>query len=430
MAFRRGRGHDGAGRRRPAVSRGCGSVADSPLAPGRPPALRRSRCRCRGRGRGGARVGGRRARVAGAFPGRSAPAARTPGGSARRAAGAIARDLAADIGKPVTEAEAEVRRAGELLRADPSPPEEPWRRVSAETLWRRAPVGVVAIVTPWNNPVGIPLGKIGPALSLGNSVLWKPAPAASRLTLAILDMAREAGVPEGLIRVVLGDHATARALMEDERVDAVSLSGSSAAGWTAQEICARRRIPLQAELGGNNASIVWEGADLSAAAASVARGAFGFAGQRCTANRRAVVQDVLFDGFLESVAAATADLRWGDPFDTSTDVGPLVSAAARDRVAAAVERSRGEAERVVVPHAGPAPGGDGAYLPPTIVVGAAPWSEIVQTETFGPVLVLQRARDFEEALALSGGVRQGLVSALFGGEAQAGRFSIGRAPAC
>ena len=338
------------------------------------------------------------------------------------AAGAIARDLAAEVGKPVTEAEAEVRRAGEILRAAPSPPEEPWRPAGAETLWRRAPVGVVAIVTPWNNPVGIPLGKIGPALSLGNAVVWKPAPAASRVTLAILETAREAGVPEGLINVVFGDHGTARALMEDERVDAVSLSGSSAAGWTAQEICARRRIPLQAELGGNNAAIVWEGADLPAAAAAVARGAFGFAGQRCTANRRAVVQDVLFDGFLESIVAATAALLWGDPLDPSTEVGPLVSAAARDRVSAAVARSRGQAERIVVPHAGPAPDGDGAYLPPTIVVGAAPGSEIVQTETFGPVLVLQRARDFEEALALSGGVRQGLVTALFGGEAQAGRF--------
>ena len=338
------------------------------------------------------------------------------------AAGAIARDLAAEVGKPVTEAEAEVRRAGELLRAAPSPPEEPWRRVSAETLWRRVPVGLVAIVTPWNNPVGIPLGKIGPALSLGNAIVWKPAPAASRVTLAILEMAREAGIPEGLINAVFGDHGTARALMEDERVEAVSLSGSSAAGWTAQEICARRRIPLQAELGGNNAAIVWEGADLSDAAASVARGAFGFAGQRCTANRRAVVQDLLFDRFLESVAAATAALHWGDPFDPSTQVGPLVSAAARDRAAAAVARSRDEAERIVVPHAGPPPDSAGAYMPPTIVVGAAPGSEIVQTETFGPVLVLQRARNFEEALALSGGVRQGLVAALFGGEARAGQF--------
>jgi aldehyde dehydrogenase (NAD+) len=238
----------------------------------------------------------------------------------------------------------------------------------------------------------------------------------------ILDLVRDSGIPEGLLNAVFGDQGTARALMEDERVDAVSLSGSSAAGWTAQEVCARRRIPLQAELGGNNAAIVWEGADVSAAAAAVARGAFGFAGQRCTANRRAVVQDLLFDEFLESLAAATAALRWGDPFDPSTDVGPLVSEAARDRVAAALARSRSEAERVVVPHAGPPPDGRGAYLPPTIVVGAAPGSEIVQTETFGPVLVLQRARDFEEALALAGGVRQGLVSALFGGETHAGRF--------
>ncbi|HEY7113641.1 MAG TPA: aldehyde dehydrogenase family protein [Thermoanaerobaculia bacterium] len=340
------------------------------------------------------------------------------------ASSSLARQMAVDVGKPVAEAEAEVRRAAELLRSAPAPPaaEARWQRRGAETFWRRVPLGVVAIVSPWNNPVGIPLGKIGPALSLGNAVVWKPAPAASRIALEILAAASSAGIPEGLVNVVCGGGGTARALMESEHVDAVSLSGSSAAGWAAQEICARRRIPLQAELGGNNAAIVWEGADVAASAAAVARGAFGFAGQRCTANRRAVVQDRIFDRFAEALAAATAALRWGDPLDPATDVGPLLSVAARDRVAAAVARAEGETERIVTPHAGLPPDAAGAYLPPTIVVGPGPASEIVQTETFGPVLVLQRARDFDEALELAGGVRQGLVAALFGGREHAARF--------
>ena len=186
------------------------------------------------------------------------------------------------------------------------------------------------------------------------------------------------------------------------------------AGWAAQEICARRRIPLQAELGGNNAALVWTGADLERAAGQVARGAFVFAGQRCTANRRAVVSDALFDEFLEKVAAAVADLRWGDPFDPDTEVGPMVSEEARDRVAAAVADASAQGARLLTPHGRPPPTA-GAWHPPTLVVEAPPESAIVQEETFGPVLVLQRARSFEEALELANGVRQGLVAALFSG---------------
>jgi acyl-CoA reductase-like NAD-dependent aldehyde dehydrogenase len=136
------------------------------------------------------------------------------------------------------------------------------------------------------------------------------------------------------------------------------------------------------------------------------------------------VQDRLFEPFVEAVVGAAAALRWGDPLDPETEVGPLISTEARDRVASAVARAAKESERVLTPHPGPPPG-DGAYFAPTIVVGAGPASEIVRIETFGPVLVLQRARDFDEALALAGEVPQGLVCALFGGEEHAGRF-LGR----
>ena len=148
-------------------------------------------------------------------------------------------------------------------------------------------------------------------------------------------------------------------------MDAVSLSGSSFAGWTAQEICARRRIPLQAELGGNNAAVVWEAADLQRGRTLVAHGAFAFAGQRCTANRRAIVARA-FDAFLAHLTGAAAALAWGDPLDPATQVGPLVSDAARDRVAAAVARAAAAGARIVAPH-GAAPRGRGAYYPPTIV---------------------------------------------------------------
>jgi len=333
-------------------------------------------------------------------------------------AGALARDLAVDVGKPTRMGEAEARRAAELVRTAAALSVEAARPAGPSSSYRRAPLGVVAAVTPWNNPIAIPLGKIAPALALGNAVVWKPAPPGTRLASRVRELAREAGLPEGLVGIVTGDHRAAAAVMNDPGVDAVTLTGSSVAGWAAQEICARRRIPLQAELGGNNGSIVWEGADLDRAAALVALGAFAFAGQRCTANRRAIVHASLFDRFVESLEGAVGALAWGDPMDPATDVGPLISVEARDRVADAVARAAGDAERVVAPHAertSAAGSRRGAYHPPTIVVGADPRSAIVQEETFGPVLVLQRANDFDEALALLDGVRQGLAASLFSG---------------
>ena len=314
----------------------------------------------------------------------------------------------------MTQGEAETRRAATLVRNAVSMPAGGVEPAGPESAFRRVPVGVVAVVTPWNNPIAIPWGKIAPALALGNTVVWKPAPPGTRLALRTLALSREAGLPEGVLEIVAGDHRAAVALMSEAGVDAVSLSGSSLAGWTAQEICARRRIPLQAELGGNNAAVVWEGADLPRAAARVAHGAFAFAGQRCTANRRVIVESGLFEAFLEHLAAATAALPWGDPSDPATQVGPLISGAARDRIAALVSRAAGAGARILAPHAA-APAGPGAYYPPTIVIEPAHDSEVVQEESFGPVLCVARARDFEEALDLVNGVRQGLVAALFAG---------------
>jgi acyl-CoA reductase-like NAD-dependent aldehyde dehydrogenase len=146
----------------------------------------------------------------------------------------------------------------------------------------------------------------------------------------------------------------------------------------------------------------------------VAQGAFGFAGQRCTANRRAVVKSSVFGEFLDELVRAVGALAWGDPLDPSTQIGPLVSEEARDRVARAVARAAATGARILTPHAAPPPGA-GAYLPPTLVVAPAHESEIVQEETFGPVLVLERADTFEDALRLANGVRQGLAAALFSG---------------
>ena len=206
------------------------------------------------------------------------------------AAPKLARQMAAEIGKPLSHGLEEVRRAAVNIR-------DVIRRAANFELQTRAaagmvrhqPLGIVAIISPWNNPVAIPVGKIAPALVYGNTVIWKPAPAATNISRAVLQLLRDSGVPRDAVQLLAGDHTTAQQLAANENVNAVTLTGSAQAGFAIQEICARRFVPLQAELNGNNAAIVWDDADLPHAAGQVAWGAFGFAGQRCTANRRVIV---------------------------------------------------------------------------------------------------------------------------------------------
>src|SRR5262249_5111449 len=203
-------------------------------------------------------------------------------------ADALAAAIVSEIGKPRRYAEAEVRRGVDLLRAAARLP-EPQSQRTHEAEIRRVPLGTVAQITPFNNPLAVPLGKLAPALRYGNAVVWKPSPHANGVAEKVVALLEDAGCPPGAVGLVEGGAAEAAALMAGPGVDAVSLTGSSEAGYAAQANCARRRIPLQAELGGNNAAIVWSDCDLAAAAAAIAEGGFGAAGQRCTANRRVIV---------------------------------------------------------------------------------------------------------------------------------------------
>lgn len=323
------------------------------------------------------------------------------------------RQMAEEIGKPVRYARPEMERALALLRGAIRRADRPLEEGCGPSCRvRRRPLGVVAAVTPWNNPVAIPLGKIAPALLYGNTVVWKPAVEAGAIATRLFDLMQAAGFPDGVVTMVEGGRSSGRALMSDALVDAVSFTGSIGAGYDAQEICARRHVPLQAELGGNNAAIVWSDCDLRHAAWRIAEGAFGFAGQRCTANRRVVVERSCYGRFLGELEQAVEALHWGDPAQQATQVGPLVSAAARDRVAALVSRALPAADRVFTTHK-PPPSGCGAYFPPTVICCQDPSHELVLEETFGPVLVVERACDWEEAIRLCNGVAQGLVAALF-----------------
>ncbi|MCX7916414.1 MAG: aldehyde dehydrogenase family protein, partial [Verrucomicrobiae bacterium] len=292
--------------------------------------------------------------------------------------------IVSEIHKPVRYARAEVQRSVALVEATLKNA----LQLHETGRVRYRPLGGVGVITPWNNPVAIPIGKIAPAILYGNTVVWKPSPLAEQVSRALSTL-----LPSH--QLVLGGAEAAVAVME--AVDAVTFTGSSAAGYVAQAVCSRRRIPLQAELGGNNAAIVCEDADLRDAAQQIAEAAFGFAGQRCTANRRVIVLESVLDAFLHELRFAVQSLVCGDPREEATQVGPMITSAAAERVAALVA----DAEPLFAARAG------------TVVWGRDPQSEIVQEETFGPVLVVQPARNWDEAIELCNGTRYGLVASLF-----------------
>lgn len=334
-------------------------------------------------------------------------------GVLRERAGALAALAADEVGKPLDEAREELARALGHLRAAVALADASAPQAGAGFTVRYRPLGVVAVVTPWNNPFAIPVGKLAPALAFGNGVLWKPAPAAARCSRALVETLEAAGLPGLPLGVVLGDGETGRLAMAHPRVAAVTLTGSGATGRAAARLCAGLGRPLQAELGGNNAALVMPGCDLRATARLLAASAFGFAGQRCTATRRLIVHEALHAPFTEALLEAVAGLRVGDPREEGTQVGPLLSPERVAHVQAVVQEARTAGGRVLAGGAPPSGRPQGCWFLPTVIDGLEPAAAAVREETFGPVAVLMAARDLEHALALAHGVRHGLVATLF-----------------
>lgn len=326
----------------------------------------------------------------------------------------IGATICEEVRKPIRHARAEAGRTAALFRAVAMRAgAERLAEREAEALVRRRPLGTIALITPWNNPVAIAAGQIAPAFAYGNAMVWKPSPAGARSAALLHRLLLEAGIPADALQLIDGGGDTALDLVASPAVDALCFTGSTSAGRVLAALAAERNVPVQAELGGNNGAIVAEGADLAHAARRISLAAFGCAGQRCTATRRAIVIDGLYDSFVGLLEAATEALAWGDPHDEATEIGPLVSDENGRRVAALVARATAQGHLIIQPQQGRADL-SAAYHPPTIVLCDDPSAEIVQEESFGPVLVVQRARDGEEAMRLLNGVRQGLAAALFG----------------
>ncbi len=280
----------------------------------------------------------------------------------------------------------------------------------------RQPIGIVGIITPWNFPLAIPAWKTFPALLAGNAVVLKPASDTPLLVLKLADILQRAGLPTGVLNVVTGPGSTlGDALVSNKRVNMISLTGSTEVGRRVAEICGRDLRRCALELGGKNAVIVLEDADLDLAVASVTLGAFGTTGQRCTATSRVIVQKSVQKVFTDRLVAAAEKLRVGDGLDPDVDMGPLVNTGRVKAVQEYAEIGKQEGAKLVL-GGSPLTGGDyreGAYYEPTIFTDVAPSMRIAREEVFGPFLSIVPIDSYEEAIKVANSTEYGLSTAIF-----------------
>jgi betaine-aldehyde dehydrogenase len=278
-----------------------------------------------------------------------------------------------------------------------------------ESSIRREPLGVTAAISPWNYPLNMAAWKIGPALAAGNSVVLKPSELTPLTTLMLGRLALEAGLPAGVLNVVPGPGPEVGAeLARNPTVALISVTGSTRTGEAVMREAAGTVKRLHLELGGKAPFVVFDDADLDAAAEGAIVGAFANCGQDCTAATRIYVHASVREAFLERFLPRVEQLVVGDPFADDTDLGPLVSPEQRDRVDGFVQRALEAGAQAL---AGGRPvDGPGAFYEPTVIGGAAQDSEIVQDEVFGPVVTVLEFADDDEALHLANDTRYGLAA--------------------
>ncbi|HEX5387962.1 MAG TPA: aldehyde dehydrogenase family protein [Gemmatimonadales bacterium] len=279
----------------------------------------------------------------------------------------------------------------------------------------RRPIGICGLITPFNFPMAIPTWKSFPALLCGNAVILKPSEDVPLTAHTLVEILLEAGLPAEVIQLVHGRGEVAgRAIVEHPDVPVISFTGSTDTGAIIGEICGRMHKRLSLEMGGKNAQIVMDDANLDLALEGVLWGAFGTAGQRCTATSRLILHAPIYERFLQRVADAAGKLRLGDGRVPATEVGPLIHEAAREKVASYVGVGRGEGAELVT--GGREPGGAlerGWFFEPTIFAGVRAGSRLEQEEVFGPLLSVVKVDSFDEAVRVNNGVRYGLSSSIY-----------------
>jgi alpha-ketoglutaric semialdehyde dehydrogenase len=329
--------------------------------------------------------------------------------------------VTSEMGKVISEGRGDVQEAIDLLEYIAGE----GRRLFGETtpselrhkfcMTVRQPVGVVGLITPWNFPFAVPSWKLGPALVSGNAVVYKPASLTPLCAATLVGILEEAGLPPGVVNMVTGPaDRVGVAIVEHPDIGAVSFTGSVASGRDVYMRASALLKRVGLEMGGKNPQIVLEDADLSLAVEGALFGAFGTAGQRCTATSRLILHEKICDDMLQRLVSRTESLKIGDPLDPAIDVGPVCSREQEDKIMRYIQAGKEEGAKLVT--GGTKLSGDsfdkGFFIQPTIFE-AAHGMRITKEEIFGPVLSVIKVRDYEEAVRVANDVEYGLSSSIY-----------------
>jgi len=334
----------------------------------------------------------------------------------------LARQMTREMGKVLAETRGDVQEGidtayyaggeGRRLFGNTVPSELPDKFNMA----MRVPVGVAGIVTPWNFPMAIPTWKIFPALLCGNTVVFKPASDTPATATALVAILAEAGIPDGVVNIVHGGGGeVGMAIVGHPDVDLVSFTGSTLVGKTISEVAGRTLKRVSLELGGKNAQIVMDDADLALALEGVLWGAFGTTGQRCTATSRLILHEKIHEKFLEMLLERVRALRLGDGLLPETEVGPCVNKSQQETVADYVRIGQEEGAQLLT--GGSVPKGKGLdggwFYSPTVFAGVQSSHRIAREEIFGPVLSVLKARSLDDAVTILNDTVYGLSSSIY-----------------
>src|SRR5467141_2715893 len=328
----------------------------------------------------------------------------------------FARTMAQEAGKPIKAARTEVERAiftfnvaaeestriyGEFLPLD-------WQEYTAGRwgIVRRFPLGPIAGITPFNFPINLVAHKVAPAIAAGCSMVLKPAPQTPLSSLLLAEVVQQAGWPDGGLNVLPLSNDDASLLVTDDRLKLLSFTGSTAVGWALKQKAGKKRVVL--ELGGNAGVVICADANLEYAADRCVIGGYGYAGQSCISVQRILVEQSAYDKFLSALVARVQKLKVGNVLDESTDVGPLISEEAANRVIAWIEEAvRGGAKIICGGHR------NGAMVTPTVLTNTKPDMRVNCMEIFGPVVTVEKFSDYEESLNTLNRSEFGLQAGVF-----------------
>jgi len=332
----------------------------------------------------------------------------------------LARLLTQDMGKVIAEARGDVQEAidmayymggeGRRLLGYTAPVEMP----NKFGMTVRDPSGVVGIITPWNFPIAVPSWKIFPALIAGDTLIWKPSPETPAISAAFVKVFEEAGLPEGVFNLLLAPGAdVAKALVSHPGVRVLSFTGSTTTGRAIAEEAGKLNKKVSLEMGGKNAIIVLDDANLELVTDATLWAAFGTTGQRCTAASRLIVQKGIASKLKESLLARTKKLILGDGLDPKVDVGPVINRAALNRIHNYIEIGKKEGARALIGASVVDVNGKGFFYAPTLFDGVQPGCTLEREEIFGPVLSIIEVNSLEEAIEVNNRSQYGLSTSIF-----------------